>query len=127
MLYMFILYKDRTLAVPPDVMEQHGAVEATAKKRKGYVSSAGLDETETATTVRVREGKPSVTEGPFADTKEVLSGFYIIDCKDRDEALEYARQIPDAQFGAVEVRPVRYGVEELLRIKSVHGNGERSG
>ena len=73
MLYMFLLYKDPTLAEPPDVMEQHGAVEAKAKERHGYICSAGLElATAMATTVRVREGKSLVTDGPFAETKEVL-------------------------------------------------------
>jgi hypothetical protein len=60
----------------------------------------------TATTVRVRDGKTLTTDGPFAETKEVLGGFYVLDCKDLDEAIELAAMIPGAQSGCVEVRPV---------------------
>jgi len=105
MLYMFLLYGDPTLPRPPDVMEQHAAVENPARASGAYICSEALGEQETAT-VRIRGGKAMVTDGPFAETKEVLGGFYIIDCKDLDEALEYAKRIPDAQFGAVEARPV---------------------
>ena len=105
MLYMFLLYSDPTLPVPPDVMEQHAAVENPTRASGKYIASEALGK-ENAATVRVRNGKAVVTDGPFAETKEVLGGFYIIDCKDLDEALGYAKRIPDAQFGAVEVRPV---------------------
>ena len=105
MLYMFLLFSDPTLAEPPDVMEQHSAVETPTRASGAYICSEALGK-ESATTVRVRGGKAVVTDGPFAETKEVLGGFYIIDCKDLDEALGYAKRIPDAQCGAVEVRPV---------------------
>jgi hypothetical protein len=61
----------------------------------------------TATTVRVRNGKVSMTDGPFAETKEQLAGFYLIDAKDLDEAVALASQIPPARVGSIEVRPVR--------------------
>lgn len=59
-----------------------------------------------ATTVRVQNGKTLTTDGPFAETKEQLGGFYIVDCKDLDEAIAYAAKIPDASHGSVEVRPL---------------------
>ena len=65
-----------------------------------------LKPTSTATTVRVRGGKRQVTDGPFAETKEQLGGFYLVDCKDLDEAIETAAKIPGARDGAIEVRPV---------------------
>ena len=65
-----------------------------------------LQPTETATTVRVRDGKTLKTDGPFAETKEVLGGYYLVDCKDLDRALELASRIPGAQHGSIEVRPV---------------------
>jgi hypothetical protein len=65
-----------------------------------------LEGTETATTVRVRNGNVATTDGPFAETKEVLGGYYILDCKDLDEALGYAAKIPGAKNGAIEVRPI---------------------
>jgi len=105
MLYMFLLFSDPGLEVPADVGEQHAAVENPTRASGAYICSEALGK-ENATTVRLRNGKALVTDGPFAETKEVLSGFYIIDCKDLDEALGYAKRIPDAQFGAVEVRPV---------------------
>ena len=60
----------------------------------------------TATTVRVRDGKTLTTDGPFAETKEILGGFYVLDCKDLDEAIELAAMIPGALDGSVEVRPL---------------------
>jgi hypothetical protein len=62
---------------------------------------------ETATTVRVRDGKVSVTDGPFAETKEQLAGFYLIDAQDLDEAIHVAAKIPPARVCSIEVRPVR--------------------
>ena len=116
MVYMFLLYKDPTLPEPMNVMEQHGAVETRAKARKQYLCSAGLEDSPSAaTTVRLRAGDALVTDGPFAETKEILSGFYVLECADLAEALEYAKRIPDAQFGAVEVRPVKYPEEAWLR------------
>ena len=66
-----------------------------------------LHPVETATTVRVRNGKVSVTDGPFAETKEQLAGFYLIDARDLNEAIQVASKIPPAREGSVEVRPVR--------------------
>jgi hypothetical protein len=106
MLYMFLLYSDPNVPPPDDLMERHFAVAAAARKRNGYIASEAIGQSDSATTVRVRDGKAVVTDGPFAETKEVLGGFYLLDCKDLDEALDYAKRIPDAMNGAVEVRPV---------------------
>ena len=65
-----------------------------------------LQPTATATTVRVRDGETLTTDGPFAETREQLGGFYLVDCKDLDEAIEVAARIPDVRRGAIEVRPV---------------------
>ena len=65
-----------------------------------------LQATATATTVRVRDGETLTTDGPFAETKEQLGGFYLVDCKDLDEAIEVAARIPDVRRGSIEVRPV---------------------
>lgn len=77
------------------------------------VNSAGVNTggdalmpTSTATTVRVRDGKTMTTDGPFAETKEQLGGFYILDCPNLDEAIEWAAKIPGAAHGSIEVRPV---------------------
>ena len=66
-----------------------------------------LHPTHTATTVRVRNGQLSVTDGPFAETKEQLAGFYFIEARDLNEAIQIASKIPPAQFGSIEVRPTR--------------------
>jgi hypothetical protein len=66
----------------------------------------GLEPTQTATSVRVRGGERVVTDGPFAETKEQLGGFYLLECKDLDEAIAWAEQIPAAKNGTVEIRPI---------------------
>jgi hypothetical protein len=71
------------------------------------IASEALQPVQTATTVRVRDGKLSVTDGPFAETKEFLAGFYLIDAADRNEAIQIASQMPPARVGSIEVRPVR--------------------
>lgn len=71
------------------------------------VAAEALHPVETATTVRVRNGRLSVTDGPFAETKEQLAGFYLIDARDLNEAITIAGKIPPAREGSVEVRPVR--------------------
>ncbi len=70
------------------------------------VSGAGLQGTDTATTVQVRSGERLLTDGPFADTKEHLLGFYVIDVPDLDTALDWAAKVPNVRTGSVEVRPV---------------------
>lgn len=71
------------------------------------VAGEALESVETATTVRVRGGKVSVTDGPFAETKEQLAGFYLIDARDLNEAIQVAAKIPPARVGSIEVRPIR--------------------
>ena len=73
----------------------------------GVVGAARLQPVETATTVRVRNGKATITDGPFAETKEQLAGFYLVEARDLNEALQIAAKIPPAREGSVEVRPVR--------------------
>ena len=72
-----------------------------------FLDGAPLEPTTTATTLRVREGKVSVTDGPFAETKEQLAGFYMLEARDLNEALRLAEKIPPARYGSVEIRPVR--------------------
>ena len=71
------------------------------------VDGAELAPTRTATTVRIREGQTLVTDGPFAETKEALGGFYLLDCSSLEEAAEIAAHIPDAETGTIELRPAR--------------------
>jgi len=72
----------------------------------GHLDGSALALPTSATTVRVRKGKKMITDGPFAETKEQLAGTYILNCKDLDEAIEWASRIPDALRGAVEIRPI---------------------
>ena len=71
------------------------------------IAAEALQPIETATSVRVRNGKVSITDGPFAETKEQLAGFYLIDATDLDQAIQVASKIPPAREGSIEVRPVR--------------------
>ncbi|MBI5578227.1 MAG: hypothetical protein HY895_03665 [Deltaproteobacteria bacterium] len=71
------------------------------------IASEALQSIETATTVRIRQGKLSVTDGPFAETKEQLAGFYLITARDLNEAIHLAAGIPPARVGSIEVRPIR--------------------
>lgn len=107
MLYMLLLYHDPQVPPPDDVMDRHFALLRETSARGVYKTSEAIGGTDTATTVRVRDGKKMITDGPFAETKEVLGGFYLLDCADLDEALDYAAKIPDATNGAVEVRACR--------------------
>jgi len=77
------------------------------RQRGQLVAAEALQPIDTATTVRVRNGKVSVTDGPFAETKEHLAGFYLIEAADLNEAIQIASKIPPAREGSVEVRPVR--------------------
>lgn len=81
--------------------------DADIRKSGRCIASEALQPVQTATTVRIRNGKVSIFDGPFAETKEQLAGFYLIDCKDLDEAIELASRIPPAQVGSIEVRPIR--------------------
>jgi len=77
------------------------------RNRGVLIAAEALQPVETATTVRVRHGKVSVTDGPFAETKEQLAGFYLIEARDLNDAIQVASKIPPAREGSVEVRPVR--------------------
>ena len=79
----------------------------TLKSTGHYVTGEALRPVRDAVTVRVRQGAMSITDGPFAETKEQLAGFYLIDAKDLDEAVQIASTIPPARIGSIEVRPVR--------------------
>jgi hypothetical protein len=88
------------------VMADYMAFTESIGKSGNLVAGDALQPTTTATTVRVRNGETLVTDGPFAETKEQLGGYYVIDAKDADEALAIAARIPGAQHGSIEVRPV---------------------
>ena len=112
MKYLCLIYQEekQEANVPRDVIEKakadYWAFTEDIKKAGNYVGSHGLQHTDTATTVRVRNGKVSTTDGPFAETKEQLGGYYLISAKDLNEAISIASRIPSAKWGSVEVRPV---------------------
>ena len=88
------------------VMDGWNAYSKEAVDKGAFLAGEGLQESTAASTVRIEEGKePTVTDGPFAESKEQLGGFYLLECKDLDEALDWAKKIP-ARGGVVEVRPV---------------------
>jgi hypothetical protein len=103
--YMLSIFVDTEAGAGADMSEWMAYGEA-AQAGGVLVSGAGLQPPSTATTVRLRGGERLLTDGPFAETKEQLGGFYILDCKDLDEAVELAAKIPAAQHGSVEVRPI---------------------
>jgi hypothetical protein len=112
MKYALTIYGDeaqRENATPEqmqEVSQAYGAVSQEMQDKGVLVAGEGLYPTPTATTLRVREGDRQVTDGPFAETKEQLGGFYVLDVRDLDEAIEWAAKIPGAQLGSVEIRPV---------------------
>ena len=112
MKYAFTIYVDeagREAASEEDrtaMAQAYGSLTQEMQERGVLLAGEGLYPTPTATTVRVRDGERSVTDGPYAETKEALGGFYVLDCKDLDEAIEWAAKIPGAQVGSIEIRPV---------------------
>ena len=106
MKYLCLVYLDekRLDEVPDSDCLEYGA----GIRRSGHcIASEALQPVQTATTVRIRNGKVSITDGPFAETKEQLAGFYLVEAKDLNEAIQLAAGIPPAHVGSVEVRPVR--------------------
>ena len=83
------------------------AYDAEIRDSGHCIVSEALQSVQTATTVRVREGKVTVTDGPFAETKEQLAGFYLIDAPNLDQAIDIAAKIPPATVGSIEIRPIR--------------------
>jgi len=96
--------------------------DAAIRKSGQCIASESLQRISTAKTVRVRNGKISVLDGPFAETKEALAGFYLVNAKDMAEAVGIAAKIPPAQVGCIEVRPVR----ELVNTQGRHREFESS-
>jgi hypothetical protein len=112
MKYLMLIYTDEVAdakASPEQMKAMHGAYYAftnDVQEKKVFVGGNALQPTSTATTVRLRDGKMTTTDGPFAETKEQLGGYYLLDCKDLDEAIEYAAKIPGAAVGSIEIRPI---------------------
>ena len=111
MRYLALIYGSEAEAAKMSKAEQEAemiAYNAFGKTEAEYLQDGGeaLHPTSAATTVRVREGKTLTTDGPFAETKEQLGGFYVLKCKDLDEAIEVAAKIPGAKVGSIEIRPI---------------------
>jgi len=109
MKYMLLIYSAENAIT--DEERQHCYSESTElthelNSRGQFISASPLQPVATATTVRIREGKRLVTDGPFAETREHLGGYFMVDAKDLNEAISIASRIPAARFGTVEVRPV---------------------
>src|SRR5262249_21129194 len=112
MKYLCLVYAKEATGVPraderEAFMAEVGKWDDYLRQRGLHASSYGLESTQTATTVRVRAGRVSVTDGPFAETKEALVGLDLIDARDLDEALQVAQRNPMARRGSIEVRPIR--------------------
>ena len=109
MKYMLLVYMDEQAMT--DEERQHCYVESAQLTQdlnaKGqYVAAGPLHSVATATSVRVRDGQRVVTDGPFAETREQLGGYYVVEAKDLDEAMAIAERIPPARYGTIEIRPL---------------------
>ena len=111
--YMLLIYhseadsKKMSPAEGQQIFQEYHIFTEDLTKSGNNKGGAPLEQTTTATTVRVRNGKTVVTDGPFAETKEQLGGYYIVEAKDLDEAISIAARIPGAKHGSIEVRPIR--------------------
>lgn len=106
MKYLCLVYcEERKLEDVTD--EECVAYDEGLRKGGRCLASEALEPVQTATTVRIRNGSMSITDGPFAETKEQLAGFYLVEAKDLNEAIQLASKIPPARIGSIEVRPVR--------------------
>lgn len=112
MQYLLLIYsaeshwESQTEAERDATLAEYGAFTESIAKAGKYRAGEALQPTAAATTVRVREGKRIVTDGPFAETREQLGGFYLVEARDLDDALEMAARIPSARVGSIEVRPI---------------------
>ena len=111
MRYLLLIYTPEATQPPsPDAMQEemtaYAAFTADITERGLMRAGEALEPTSTATTVRVQDGRTVTTDGPYAETKEALGGFYLVDARDLDEAIELAARIPAAKRGAIEVRPI---------------------
>ena len=111
MQYLVLIYSEEPNAAPDPaqieaVMTEYNAYSDMLRDRGALVAGEALQPTATATTVRVRDGQTMTTDGPFAETKEALGGFYLIEAKDLDEALALGGACPGAKWGSIEVRPI---------------------
>jgi hypothetical protein len=108
--YMLLIYNPLTGPATPEQLAEMGprwdAYTKTLIDAGAFVGGDALERADVATTVRERDGQTQFTDGPFAETKEYLAGYYLVDCPDLDTALDHASRMPNVAFGSVEVRPV---------------------
>jgi hypothetical protein len=113
MRYLCLIYDDESKwgTMPKEqaeaMMGEYFAFTEGVKESGHYVGGNALQRTQTATTVRVRHGKISTTDGPFAETKEQLGGYYLIEAKDLNDAIHVAAKIPSSRIGSIEIRPIQ--------------------
>jgi len=103
------LFQTMSEAEGRKILGEYLAFNDEIKRAGHFLDSNRLQPSQTATTVRVRNGKTTTTDGPFAETKEQLGGYYLVEAKDLNEAIQIAAKIPSARFGSVEIRPVWEG------------------
>jgi hypothetical protein len=112
MKYMFLIVGDESQYANMSEEEGRAQMERWTDYTKelvdagAFVAGEGLQTSTTATTLRVQDGERVLTDGPFAETKEQIGGFYVIDCKNLDEAVDWAAKLPSAEWGVTEIRPV---------------------
>ncbi len=110
MQYILLIYDDEKNQLPPDevgkIIQEYGAFTQGIIKSGNFKAADRLQPASTATTVRVRDGKTLTVDGPFAETKEQLGGFYLIEAENLDQAVAIASRVPSARFGSIEVRPI---------------------
>ena len=109
MQYLLLIYSAESEDEKIDeatVMTEYGAFTQGIVQSGAFKSADRLKPVATATTVRIRDGKTLTTDGPFAETREQLGGYYLVEAKDLDEAVAIAAKVPSARFGSIEVRPV---------------------
>ena len=117
MKYLCLVYLDENrLGELPDA--DCVAYDASIRASGHCIASEALQSVQTATTVRVRNGRLTITDGPFAETKEQLAGFYLIEARDLNEAIQIAQKIPPARVGSIEVRPIRPIRETVARASA---------
>ena len=128
MQYLLLIYRSEAElgkmdgAARQQMMTDYGAFTQSIVQSGHFKAGDGLQPTTTATTVRVRDGKTLTTDGPFAETREQLGGYYLVEAKDLDAAIAIAARIPGAKAGSIEVRPVMVMIEFVRARSSIAGS-----
>jgi hypothetical protein len=112
MKYLLLMYAAESIDSKDSKEDLQSAAKTWAEFRKEMsasgvlISSGGVPDVSNVTTLRVRNDKTMITDGPFAETHEQLGGYFVLDCKDLDEAIDWAKKIPTAKYGSIEIRPL---------------------